>query len=472
MTDASEMYTTEDVAKHNSAGDLWIIVSGKVYDVTGWLPDHPGGARPLLSNAGKDATAQFNMLHNAGTLEQWAGRVPCVGVVANTHPLADQPADTTKPFSAVDGEAPLYEAGEGHEQLFSGLRRSYDWGAYTEGYMHLAAYLAVWMICYSFLYELANPWHLLFAIPFGWATYCLWMVGHESYHYTMAPGASCLNEILGYLCVDCLVTSRETWYYTHHKVHHGTPWGDEPQDRQRLFGPCVLTETAHLLFTISLYWLWDVQSLVCQPRLRKFVSLVVRWTWMLTLPLNALVAYVFSQSMCANYFTNLAHAVPVRTATDDAVLQQMRTAIDIFPHSSAALFVSGAVSSHCVHHVFPSLPRSLHQSGSDKLRSFMPEEYRVVDHWTQLLALWVLRDKTFEDPVLMKDLEAKAKGHYCKKFLLDSLSVAILCVIVACLPAVRVCDYIAIRDVVAWAQLSLPAWLGWQLDSECPVHLQ
>jgi L-lactate dehydrogenase (cytochrome) len=45
-----------DVAKHNSKDDLWLIVHGKVYDLTEFAPEHPGGAKILLKYGGKDAT--------------------------------------------------------------------------------------------------------------------------------------------------------------------------------------------------------------------------------------------------------------------------------------------------------------------------------------------------------------------------------------------------------------------------------
>jgi cytochrome b involved in lipid metabolism len=44
------------VAKHTSADDCWVVLYGNVYDVTGFLPNHPGGAKIILKLAGKDAT--------------------------------------------------------------------------------------------------------------------------------------------------------------------------------------------------------------------------------------------------------------------------------------------------------------------------------------------------------------------------------------------------------------------------------
>jgi len=384
----------------------------------------------------------FNLMHKAGVLEQYAERAPCMGTVGDARLLTDQPEDPGKPISAVEGEDPLYDAGDDYKDLFAGLQRSYEWNVYYGGYAQLAVYLAVFAFTYHKVQALANLQDLLFAIPFGWSTYCIWMVGHECYHYTMAPSHSCLNEIIGYFTMDCLVTSRETWHYGHHKVHHGTPWGEEPQDRQRLFGPCILTETAHIIITVLMYWLWDVWSFLCQPRPRKLIAIVIKFTYMLALPLNSLVAFVFSLAMNANYFALLAHAVPVRTPTEDTVLQQVRTSLDIFPHSFAGLFISGALSNHCVHHVFPSLPRSLHKWGSNKIRKYMPHEYRVIETWSELIALWVIRDKNYEEPVNMKDLPSKAKGLYAKKLFLDFASLAIMCAIVFYTPALRITDFV------------------------------
>lgn len=53
-------YHIDHVAEHNKANDCWIVAHGIVYDVTRYLSKHPGGARSILSRAGKDATADFD----------------------------------------------------------------------------------------------------------------------------------------------------------------------------------------------------------------------------------------------------------------------------------------------------------------------------------------------------------------------------------------------------------------------------
>lgn len=56
-------YTMADVAAANSPGKCWSVVDGKVYNLTSWIAQHPGGPDNIISMCGKDASAAYNMQH-------------------------------------------------------------------------------------------------------------------------------------------------------------------------------------------------------------------------------------------------------------------------------------------------------------------------------------------------------------------------------------------------------------------------
>ena len=76
------MMTAADVAAENKEGQCLLIISGKVYDVTAFAADHPGGDRVLTMNGGKDVTDQFEMLHRPEILETIAKQY-LVGVIVD-----------------------------------------------------------------------------------------------------------------------------------------------------------------------------------------------------------------------------------------------------------------------------------------------------------------------------------------------------------------------------------------------------
>ena len=54
----------EEIQLHHKKDDAWIVIMGKVYDMTPYLNFHPGGIPLLMSVAGKDGTLQFQRYHS------------------------------------------------------------------------------------------------------------------------------------------------------------------------------------------------------------------------------------------------------------------------------------------------------------------------------------------------------------------------------------------------------------------------
>lgn len=51
------------VAQHSSRTDCWSAINGSVYDLTSWIPKHPGGEGAIVQLCGKDGSAKFNGQH-------------------------------------------------------------------------------------------------------------------------------------------------------------------------------------------------------------------------------------------------------------------------------------------------------------------------------------------------------------------------------------------------------------------------
>ncbi|KAK9063132.1 hypothetical protein SSX86_017002 [Deinandra increscens subsp. villosa] len=59
MASDPKRFVFSEVSVHNKTKDCWLIIEGKVYDVTPFMEDHPGGDEVLLAATGKDATDDF-----------------------------------------------------------------------------------------------------------------------------------------------------------------------------------------------------------------------------------------------------------------------------------------------------------------------------------------------------------------------------------------------------------------------------
>lgn len=49
-----------EIEKHNTQSDCWMLISGKVYNITSYFGKHPGGSVTMSLTCGKDATAAYS----------------------------------------------------------------------------------------------------------------------------------------------------------------------------------------------------------------------------------------------------------------------------------------------------------------------------------------------------------------------------------------------------------------------------
>jgi len=55
----SQEYTYDEIKQHRSSKSCWLVIHGKVYDVTKFLDQHPGGEEVMLDASGRNATQDF-----------------------------------------------------------------------------------------------------------------------------------------------------------------------------------------------------------------------------------------------------------------------------------------------------------------------------------------------------------------------------------------------------------------------------
>ncbi|OCF30695.1 L-lactate dehydrogenase (cytochrome) [Kwoniella heveanensis BCC8398] len=58
-----QLFLLDTCGSPGELGGVWIVVHGKVYDVTDFLDEHPGGAEIILRYAGMDATEEYEPIH-------------------------------------------------------------------------------------------------------------------------------------------------------------------------------------------------------------------------------------------------------------------------------------------------------------------------------------------------------------------------------------------------------------------------
>ncbi|CAK1544337.1 unnamed protein product [Leptosia nina] len=68
---STRLFTRQEVSTRDRKDNAAIIIDNVVYDVSGFLEDHPGGVEVLLNNAGLDASRCFHDVGHSDDARAW-----------------------------------------------------------------------------------------------------------------------------------------------------------------------------------------------------------------------------------------------------------------------------------------------------------------------------------------------------------------------------------------------------------------
>ncbi|KAL1233471.1 Cytochrome b5 [Trichinella pseudospiralis] len=88
-------FSRREVEEHNSKQSTWLIMENKVYDVTKFLEEHPGGIEVLLEQAGRDATESFEDIGHSNDAREMRDQYYIGDIVENEHKIFQRTSSAT-----------------------------------------------------------------------------------------------------------------------------------------------------------------------------------------------------------------------------------------------------------------------------------------------------------------------------------------------------------------------------------------
>lgn len=131
-------YTLEEVKRHEHPDDLWMIIYNKVFDITLFAQDHPGGKEVLFDCGGVDATEPFEDVgHSDDALFMLAPYF--VGDVIEgdrkVYPKCREITDPCKPRRATSKASSICTnmMSSSSTPVISNIRNNSMWGGFKKG---------------------------------------------------------------------------------------------------------------------------------------------------------------------------------------------------------------------------------------------------------------------------------------------------------------------------------------------------
>ncbi|PSN60701.1 hypothetical protein BS50DRAFT_563326 [Corynespora cassiicola Philippines] len=121
---AGNTVSVEEIKAHSSEQDCWIVVDDVVWDITEFVPKHPGGKDIIYRHAGLDASSAYSAVHSPSLIAKTLGPLKRKGKIdSKTSPalLKPPPTEDAHPKLSVGAKPPL-----------TSLINSYDFEAVAE----------------------------------------------------------------------------------------------------------------------------------------------------------------------------------------------------------------------------------------------------------------------------------------------------------------------------------------------------
>ncbi|XP_062297316.1 cytochrome b5 [Scomber scombrus] len=101
--DGLKYYRLSEVEEQNTFKSTWIIIHNKVYDVTKFLEEHPGGEEVLREQAGGNATESFEDVGHSTDAREMASDM----IIGELHPddVNKLPTATDTPLTTLKDDA-------------------------------------------------------------------------------------------------------------------------------------------------------------------------------------------------------------------------------------------------------------------------------------------------------------------------------------------------------------------------------
>jgi fatty acid desaturase len=192
-------YPWAEIVKHRSADDLWIVVRGKVYDVTSWVPNHPGG-KLILNGGGREATALFTSYHPL-RVQQLIHKYE-IGQVENYQPFYWW--DQSDFYPVLKGRVEVYIKEHGLDQSSSLM------------YFKTLLILLAWVV--TFYFGMVKG-YILGALAMGFVQSQFGItIAHDGLHGAYSKNHY-INELAG-RTMDLIGASSVVWLHQHNIGHH------------------------------------------------------------------------------------------------------------------------------------------------------------------------------------------------------------------------------------------------------------